>query len=100
MTPTPLVARAYLARSFRLWLGIRVLLGLAGALATSNVVRLPAAAIAPIVCLTIMVAFIDTRWRREHALLGNLGIGPLTLGALFAVPPLIAEIAIHVALAR
>lgn len=100
MLPNSLLARAYLARSFRLWLGIRVIVALAGALAATNLVRLSAAAIGPVVCLTVVVAFVDTGRRRERALLGNLGVGPLTLAALVAAPPLVAEIAIHALLAR
>ncbi|HEY7893822.1 MAG TPA: hypothetical protein VIC24_02850, partial [Gemmatimonadaceae bacterium] len=53
LLPRPIIVRAYLARSLRLWLGIRVVLALAGALAASNFVRLPAAAIVPVVCLTV-----------------------------------------------
>lgn len=100
LLPNSLIVRAYLARSLRLWLGIRVVLLLAGALAASNFARVSAGAIVPIVCLTVVVGFIDTRRRHERALLGNLGIGAVTLAVLFALPPLVAEIAIHALLAR
>lgn len=100
MLPRSLIVRAYLARSLLLWLGIRVILALAGALAASDLVRLSAAAIPLVVCLTVVVAFVDTRRRHERVLLGNLGIGPVVLASLFAVPPLVAEIAIHALVAR
>lgn len=95
-----LIARAYLARSLRLWIAIRVLLAVVGALAASNPLHLSTAAIIPVVFLTVLVAFVDTRWRHEQALLGNLGVSPAILAALFATPPLLAEIAIHVLAAR
>jgi hypothetical protein len=100
MLPTWLIVRAYLARSLRLWLGLRLLLAAVGALAASYPFRLSAGTIVPIVVLTVLVAFVDTRRRREQVLLGNLGVSATMLAALFAVPPLIAEIAIHVLASR
>ena len=98
--PNHLITRSYLARAFSLWLAIRILLAVAAAFIATNPIRLPAAGIAPIVVLTVLVAFIDTRWRHERALLGNLGISGITVAVLFAIPPLIAKFVMHVLVTR
>lgn len=100
MLPNFLIARTYLVRSFGLWLAIRLLLAVAGAIATSNPIRLPAAATVFVVVLTVLVAFMDTRWRHESVLLGNLGISGVTLAALFAIPPLVGEVVVHALVAQ
>jgi hypothetical protein len=100
MLPNRIIARAYLARSLRLWLALRVLLAVVGALAAFNPLRLPVAAFGPVVVLTVVVAFVDLRWRHEQVMLANLGVSVTMLAALFAVPPLLAEIAVHILAAR
>jgi hypothetical protein len=97
MRPNPLIVRAYLSRGARLWLATRVMLSAVLLLAGTNPVRLSAAVAVAIVLLTVVVSLLDTHRRRERALLGNLGIRPLLLGALFAGPALIGEVALRLA---
>lgn len=40
---------------------------------------------------SVVLSFVDTRRRGERALLGNLGVHPATLGALFAGAAIIGE---------
>jgi hypothetical protein len=43
--------------------------------------------------LSVVLCFIDTRRRREDALIGNLGVQRSVLAMLFAVPAVAGEIA-------
>lgn len=92
MRPNRLVARAYLFRGTKLWLVTRAALSGAFILAGDDPLRLSAAAIAGILLLSISLGYLDTRIHRESVLLGNLGVSPLSLGALFAAPALAGEI--------
>lgn len=95
MRPNPLIARAYLARGARLWLLTRVSISGVFLLAGFDPATLSAAPTLAIVFLSIFVCLLETGRRRERALLANLGIHPLMLGALFAGPALIGEIAVR-----
>ena len=97
MRPNSLIVRAYLSRGARLWLAIRVTLSGVLLLAGANPIQLSAAAVVEIVFLSVVVSLLETQRRRERALLANLGVRPLLLGALFAGPALIGEVALQLA---
>ena len=80
-----------------MWLAIRVTLSGVLLLAGANPIQLSAAAVVEIVFLSVVVSLLETHRRRERALLANLGVRPLLLGALFAGPALIGEVALQLA---
>ena|SRR5689334_14186861 len=95
MSPNRLIIRAHLRRGARLWLIARAMLSGVFLLAGTNPFRLSAIVAVEIVLLTGAVSFIETHRRRERALLANLGVRPLILGALFAAPALIGEVTLR-----
>lgn len=94
MLPQTLIARAYIARGLRMWFGTRALVTGILLLGASDL-RLSLPAMIQVVTLSIALCFVDTHRLRERALLGNLGIRPLTLATLFALPALLGELAIR-----
>jgi hypothetical protein len=96
MVPNRLMARAYLSRGAQLWLVTRALLSGVFLLAGTNPIQLSGAAGVEIMLLSVAVSFLETRRRRERAFLANLGVRPLILGALFAGPAMIGEIALRI----
>ncbi|MEO6878728.1 MAG: hypothetical protein ABI205_09625 [Gemmatimonadaceae bacterium] len=48
-----------------------------------------------VVVLSVVVCFVDTYRNRERALIANLGVRPVAVGALFAVPALVGEIVLR-----
>ena len=78
-----------------MWLITRATLSGVFLLAGTNPIQLSAAASAEIILLSIVVSALETRRRRERAFLANLGVRPLMLGALFAGPALLGEVALR-----
>lgn len=95
MRPNRLVVRAYLSRGARLWLVTRAMLSGVFLLAGTNPVQLSAAVVVAIILLSVVLGFLETHRRRERAFLANLGVRPLVLGALFAGPAMIGEVALR-----
>lgn len=93
MRPNPLVVRAYLARGAKLWVLTRALLIVAFLFANADPFRLSAVEFVGVITLSAALGFLETRRHRERALLGNLGVSPLVLGAMFTGPALAGEIA-------
>ncbi len=48
-----------------------------------------------VVVLSVVVCFVETNRNRERALLANMGVRPVAVGALFAVPALVGEIVLR-----
>jgi hypothetical protein len=96
MRPNRLIVRAYLSRGARLWLLTRLLLSGVFLLAGTTPVPLSAAVGVEFILLNVAVSVLETRRRRERAFLANLGLRPLILGALFAGPAMIGEVALRV----
>ena len=90
MLPNALIARAYVARGARIWLGARAILMVILWLGQSDL-KLSLLASIQVVALSIALSFIDTHRHRERALLGNLGMQPVTVDALFGLPALLGE---------
>jgi uncharacterized RDD family membrane protein YckC len=95
MRPNRLIVRAYLSRGTRLWLITRAMLSGVFLLAGTNPVQLSAAAGVEIILLSVVVSALETRRRRERAFLANLRVRPLMLGALFAGPAMVGEVALR-----
>jgi hypothetical protein len=95
MLPTGRLASAYVWRGARLWLIARVLLCAVFLVAGTNPFKLSAAAAAGIVVLSVVLGFGETHIRRESVFLANMGLRPAFLGAIFAVPATIGEVALH-----
>jgi hypothetical protein len=95
MLPNPLVVRAYLFRSARLWVGIRALTAIALGIAElpPPFPHSPKAALL-FVLISTTLCFVDVWRRRERALIGNLGMSPWTLGAVSVVPPTLGELCV------
>jgi hypothetical protein len=99
MRTDPLIVRAYLTRGAKLWLLARALLTLGFMQAAIDPFRLSAVAFVTVVVLSVALGFLEIRRHRERALLGNLGVSPFMLGALFTGPALVGEIAIRLGMA-
>ena len=91
MRPNPLIIRRYLTRSARFWLAVRAVSGVILAFAGSDPLRFSVGASINVFLLSIAVGFVEIGVRREWALLGNLGMSPLLIGCIFAVPAAIGE---------
>jgi hypothetical protein len=96
MLPNPLIAQAYLARGAQIWLGSRAVQCAVFLVAGMNPIQLSSATSVAIILWSVAMSFLDTRRRRERALLANLGVRPMLLGALFAGPAIVGEIALGV----
>jgi hypothetical protein len=96
MHANPLIVRAYAARGAQLWIATRGLLSVLLVLAGINPVDLSVAAVVEIIALSVAVSFFDVHRRHERAFLANLGVHPLSLTVFFAVPALLAEVAVRI----
>lgn len=91
MRPNPLVVQAYLLRGALLWIVARAAITGALVLAEGDALKLSTTALVEVVLLIVALGWIETRRRREGALLANLGVSPLVLSAFFAGPALLGE---------
>ena len=91
MRPNPLVVRAYLLRGALLWIVARAAITGALVLAGGDALKLSTTALVEVVLLIVALGWIETRRRREGALLANLGVSPLILSVFFAGPALLGE---------
>jgi hypothetical protein len=99
MRPDPLIVRAYLTRGVKVWVLTRALLIVAFLFSNADPFRLSAIEFIAVITLSAALGFLETRRHRERALLGNLGVSPLVLGALFSGPALVGEIAFRLGVA-
>ena len=95
MRPSPLIARAYLFRGALLWIVARAAITGALVLAGGDALRLSTTALVGVVLLIVALGWIETRRRREGALLANLGVSPYVLSVFFAAPALFGEFVLH-----
>lgn len=93
--PNRILAVAYLSRGARLWLLIRIAATVVLVMAGADPLRLSGAVVTALIVLSVTVSFLDTYRHREHALLGNLAVSPLTLCILLTLPALAGELAIR-----
>ncbi|MGK2961988.1 MAG: hypothetical protein ACSLFK_07545 [Gemmatimonadaceae bacterium] len=100
MRPNRLIVRAYVLRGTRLWLLTRAAIAGVFLLAGTDPVRLPTPVMVAFIVLTVVTCFLDTYRHREGAFLGNLGVGPLHLAAIFVTPVLIGELTLRLLAAR
>ncbi|HEX2091138.1 MAG TPA: hypothetical protein VHG28_02005 [Longimicrobiaceae bacterium] len=92
MLPDRLFARALVARSARLWLGVRVML-----MASVAAARLPPLAPGAVLSIVAVVAgialgYLEARRRNELLLLAELGTHPGTIALLVCAPVLLLEL--------
>lgn len=90
--PNGLVVRAYLFRGVLLWIAARAAITVALMLAGEDPIRISGFTGVGIVLLVVVLGWIETRRRREGALLANLGVSPLLPSVCFAAPALLAEL--------
>ncbi len=89
---------AYLARGTTCWVATRFVVSPLLWVGHLDPVRVSMGGMLELIALSVGVGLIDTTvLRREGALLGNLAIHPLALGAALASPALLGELAIHAA---
>ena len=95
-TPAPPITRAYFARGMRLWLVVRLTVMivpvLVKAATPAEVLRYSPSGGLVLVALCGLLGFLDTRMRRERALLANLGIADREITAMFAAPAAFGEL--------
>ena len=96
MRHSQLVVQSYAFRGARLWLLIRALIATVLLLAGGDPFRLPTTVTVASLVLPIAVCFLDTYRHHERALLGNLGVSPQFLLAMFAGPALLGELVVRI----
>ena len=92
-----LVGRAYLSRGAWLWLGMRAGLGALLVSLSDSPLRVSAADSAVVVAGVLVLSYADVRMRSERTFLHNLGLPPMLIVALSALPAVVAEAAIRFA---
>ena len=90
-----LVVRAYVRRGARLWLASRALLAAVFLFGQADPIRTPTMGAALIILWVVGVSILETHRRGEFVLLGNLGIRPSAVAAMYAVPATVAEVALQ-----
>lgn len=96
--PAPVIARTYLFRGLRLWIGVRVLVSLIFFLAGGlNGVLESFGGLAPwaIVALCLFLGVVDLWRRNERALLGNLGVSRAMVGAALLLTAVSGELSLR-----
>jgi hypothetical protein len=83
--------RAFLLRSATLWIGTRIVFSLVLLRAGVNPLRLSFASNVESILLTVVVAFVASRRQNEQVFLGNLGLSPSFLTAVYAIPAIAGE---------
>jgi hypothetical protein len=91
MVPNTLVANAYLRRGLLLWLLLRAVITSVLFIAGAEIWQLSATALVEVVLLTVLLGWLEILRHRERTLLNNLGVSPLILSSLFAVPAMLGE---------
>ena len=97
MRPNPLIARKYLARGARLWIGARILVSALLVLVGMDALNLTFAATMMIVGGSLALGIADVYRRHERALLENLAVSRSALVVFFAGPAMLGELTISVA---
>jgi hypothetical protein len=94
--PDRLFALALVRRALFLWIGVRLLVALAGGggAATSGLIPLTARMTALVVLLVGFLNFLEARRRNEDVLLANLGVAQASVAALSVLPAIMAETAV------
>jgi hypothetical protein len=95
MHTSRLFVRLYLLRGAQMWVGTRALLTAIFVVARVDPLRLSAPVMLESIVLSVAVNFVAVHRNQERVLLGNMGFGPLFLGALFAAPALVGELIIR-----
>lgn len=95
--PDRLFTLALLRRALYLWVGVRLLLALAGGggAGAHGLLPLPPGATALVVLIVGLLGLLEARRRNEHALLANFGVAPWSLAGLSTLPSFMAELAVR-----
>ncbi|MDQ2667127.1 MAG: hypothetical protein M3Z05_14100 [Gemmatimonadota bacterium] len=91
------VVRAYLIRGAALWAATRFLCSAAFLLGGINPLRFASSTVVELVGVSVVIGIAETHRRREQVLLANLGVRPLLLYLMLALPPVLEESALSVA---
>ena len=89
---------AYGVRGAWCWLATRAVLSLVRSFGTLPPLRVPTATAMEIALLAVVVSFLETMYRRERSLIGNLAVHPVLLVVCFAVPALAGEAVLRLVL--
>jgi len=94
--PERLFAVALLRRALYLWIGVRLLVALAGGggAASRGLVPLTLRATGLVVLLVGFLGLLEARRRNEHVLLANFGTPQASLAGLSVLPAIMAETAV------
>jgi hypothetical protein len=96
MVPNTLVANAYLRRALLLWLVLRGAITFVLLIAGADIWKLSTTALVEVVLLTVVLGWLEILRHRERTLLSNLGVSPLALSILFAVPAMLGEAVLRI----
>ena len=100
--PAPAIVRAWFARGIRLWLIVRLTVAvvpvLVAAADPADVLRYSLSGSVVLLSCCALLGFLDTRMRKERALLANLGISDREIVLLFAAPAALGEMMLAIAL--
>lgn len=87
------VLRPFVVRSFKMWFGVRLLLGLL--LIAAGFEPFSAGRISlGIIALSAFVSILEINLRHESALLGNLGVSPKATFAFSVIPASLGELSL------
>ena len=92
MQPNRLVLRAYVLRGARIWGLARLALSGVFVLGGIAPLTLPSLVTVGIVAMSVVLGLVETHLHRESALLANLGVSSVALGACFAGPAVVGEL--------
>ncbi len=90
------VLRTWIPRGALLWLAVRAMASVLIALAGGDPLAPSAGRSLLLVALTVVVCFVQSARTREWMLLGNLGVTPMSLAVVYALPALAGEIGLTV----
>jgi hypothetical protein len=95
--PPPAFLIPLVIRAINVWAGIRVLLALGIAMLDAGPFELPASVASGVAMVAGTLSWLDARRRREHLLLGNLGVSQLALFLSGLIPAVVLELLLAVA---
>lgn len=96
MVPNTLVVSAYLRRGLLLWVVIRAAITFVLLIAGADIRKLSTTALVEVILLIVVLGWLEILRHRERTLLSNLGISPIVLSILLAVPAMLGEAALRI----
>ncbi|HEY2165514.1 MAG TPA: hypothetical protein VGH04_16065 [Gemmatimonadaceae bacterium] len=88
--------QAYLVRGATCWIAAHAVVAIVAWFGGLPALPLTASGAVEMIAASVALGFVDTRRRREMALIGNLAIHPVALTGALATPAVLGELMLHV----